>query len=85
MGHSKAVVRLAGVQLPPEPASASLARFASNGMMRTIIAVDSKHPERLAAGNCSDDNKRLLSQRDCVGQWSVRRFVRQILLAGKEA
>src|SRR5438128_9477611 len=39
----------------------------------------------LAAGNGPDDDKRLLSGRDRVGQWGVRRLMGQILLAGEEA
>jgi hypothetical protein len=38
----------------------------------------------LAASNGSYDNKRLLPRRDRVGQWSIRRLMGQILLAGEE-
>jgi hypothetical protein len=40
---------------------------------------------RLSACNRPDDNKRLLAGRDRLGQRSVGRLVRQILLASKEA
>jgi hypothetical protein len=39
----------------------------------------------LAPGNGPDNDKRLLPRRDRFGQWGVRRFVGQILLAGEEA
>jgi hypothetical protein len=38
----------------------------------------------LAAGNGPDDQKGLLPGRDFVGQWGIRRFMGQILLAGEE-
>ena len=39
----------------------------------------------LAAGNGPDDDKRLLSGCDRVGQWGVRRLMGQIFLAGEES
>jgi len=39
----------------------------------------------LAAGNGSNDQKRLLPGRDLVWQGGIRRFMGQILLAGEEA
>src|SRR6185436_16124091 len=39
---------------------------------------------RSAAGDRSDDEKRLVSTRDRVGQRGIRRLVRQVLLAGEE-
>jgi len=39
----------------------------------------------LASGNRSDDQKRLFPRRDSVRQWSVRRLVGKILLAGEES
>src|SRR5918992_4240036 len=40
---------------------------------------------RLAAGDGAHNHKRRGSCRDCLGQQRVRRFVRQILLAGEES
>ena len=40
---------------------------------------------KATSGNGPDDDKRLRSGRDRVGQWSIGRFVGQILLAGEEA
>src|SRR5437588_1644584 len=39
----------------------------------------------LAPGNGPDNDKRLLPRRDRIGQWGIRRLMRQILLAGEEA
>src|SRR6266851_6080563 len=38
----------------------------------------------LAAGNGPEDDQGLLSGRDLVGQWSVRRFVGKVLLTSEE-
>ncbi len=39
----------------------------------------------LASGNGSDDEKRFFPRSDRLWQWDVRRLVRKILLASKEA
>ena len=38
----------------------------------------------LAAGDGPNDDERFLPRRDRVGQWSIRRLMGQILLAGEE-
>src|SRR5947207_434424 len=40
--------------------------------------------EFLTSGNCSDNEKRLGSGRDCLGERSLRRFVGQILTASEK-
>src|SRR5712692_402341 len=43
------------------------------------------HALVLPSGNGPDDDKGLLSGRDSIGQWGVRRLMGQILLTGEEA
>ena len=55
-----------------------------NRVLALTTTCQSEQLPALAARNCTYDEKRLLPGRDRLGQWSIRRLVGQILLAGEE-
>src|SRR5258708_3899907 len=82
---SNQVNRFVGRDAEPVPASFVFRKWQYGGRARRLRGALIGRCSTLTPGNRAQDDQRLLPRYHRIGQWSVWRLMRQILLASEEA